>query len=60
MRRVWYGDIAVLLLLAGLACANGNNCTQEGATRTRGTGRNIVHERCEKKAGDTGLHWYAT
>lgn len=44
--------VASMLLLAGCG-----SCT-EGQTRTRGTGRDIVHERCYRKVGDTAPHWY--
>lgn len=32
-------------------------CT-DGQTRNRGVGRDVTHEKCYKKPGDTGPHWY--
>jgi hypothetical protein len=47
----------VIAAVSVVTLAGCGPCT-ENQTRNRGVGRNAVHERCYKKFGDTGPHWY--
>jgi hypothetical protein len=58
MKRIIRGLlVAIVLVTSGITLTGCGSCT-EGQTRSRGVGRDAVHEKCYKKIGDTAPHWY--